>query len=287
MIATTVTTLATPTTLLDGTLPVYPYHPDGFVGTLTADGQQVRVAALVCDRASVIVALSLVGFDTSVGATLSTLWRGTAVPFTPAPAWQDAWREAGGADSLKRGGSSYKQSVARLEGTREVHALALVRDAHLTEGILHPPDLPTPPKPASQAQAHHPDDQDAEEEDDDEDEATQEQPGASLPAPGGSQQPVWVPRYILGNWDERTPARRVFQGHLAALRVPLLYRHDTHPEWPAMWADALWARGLAQELITPLSAALGLRAWRLSGTLPAWGTLVGTGAREGWLPWRD
>jgi hypothetical protein len=27
-------------TLLDGTLPLRPFHPDGFVGSLQADGQQ-------------------------------------------------------------------------------------------------------------------------------------------------------------------------------------------------------------------------------------------------------
>src|SRR5436190_24313225 len=52
--------------LLDGTLPLRPFHPDGFVGTMQADGQEVRVAALACDETRV-VALSLVGFDTSIG----------------------------------------------------------------------------------------------------------------------------------------------------------------------------------------------------------------------------
>ncbi len=33
-------------TVLDGTWPLRPFHPDGFVGTLQADGQQVRVSAL-------------------------------------------------------------------------------------------------------------------------------------------------------------------------------------------------------------------------------------------------
>ena len=70
-------------TLLDGTLPVRPFHPDGFVGSLQADGQQVRVAALACDDERVI-ALSLVGFDTSIGVVLARLWSSTAVPFEPA-----------------------------------------------------------------------------------------------------------------------------------------------------------------------------------------------------------
>src|SRR5690349_18122732 len=77
-------------TLLDGTLPLRPFHPDGFVGTLSADGQQVRVAALASDG-NHIVALSLVGFDTSIGVMLARLWSSTPVPFEPAQEWQADW----------------------------------------------------------------------------------------------------------------------------------------------------------------------------------------------------
>src|SRR5512142_3299496 len=125
-------------TPLDGTLPVRPFHPEGFVGSLQADGQQVRVAALACDEERVI-ALSLVGFDTSIGVVLARLWSSTAVLFEPAPNWQEAWQ---GPAQLKRSSERYKQCVAHLEGTREVHAMPLLRSAHLTEGILHPPDVP-------------------------------------------------------------------------------------------------------------------------------------------------
>src|SRR5947209_16471131 len=94
-------------TLLDGTFPVRPFHPDGFVGSLQADGQQVRVAALACDGERVI-ALSLVGFDTSIGVVLARLWSSTAVPFVPAMEWREAWQ---GPEQLKRSGEHYKQNV--------------------------------------------------------------------------------------------------------------------------------------------------------------------------------
>ena len=139
------TTAAMTTTLLDGTLPLRPFHPNGFVGTLQADGQQVRVAALACDDERVI-ALSLVGFDTSIGVVLARLWSSTAVPFAPTSSMQANWN---GPELLKRSSEHYKQSMAHLEGTREVHALALLRSAHLTEGILHPPDLPEMREPPS------------------------------------------------------------------------------------------------------------------------------------------
>src|SRR6266516_5936696 len=172
--------------LLDGTLPVRHFHPDGFVGSLQADGQQVRVAALACDDERMI-ALSLVGFDTSIGVVLARLWRSTAVPFEPAIALQEEWSGPG---QLKRSSERYKQCVAHLEGTREVHALALLRTAHLTEGILHPPDLPEMREQPSAV--------------------TAEQEQAVAPSPKQVKPPVWVPRYVLGNWDESGPNRQSF-----------------------------------------------------------------------------
>jgi hypothetical protein len=249
-------------TLLDGTLPVRPFHPDGFVGSLQADGQQVRVAALACDDERVI-ALSLVGFDTSIGVVLARLWSSTAVPFEPATTLQEEWSGPG---QLKRSSERYKQSVAHLEGTREVHALALLRTAHLTEGILHPPDLPDMGEQSSAT--------------------TVEQERESALSSKQAKPPLWIPRYVLGNWDESGPNKQSFLGHLYALRVLFLHRHDEHPEWPDVWAMALWERGLESELITPMSA-IGMRAWRLSGDLMAWSSLVGAGVREGWLPWRE
>src|SRR5205085_6214921 len=204
--------------------------------------------------------------DTSIGVVFSRLWSSIAVSFTPAFNWQDEWR---GPEQLQRSGERYKQCVAHLEGTREVHALALVRTAHLTEGILHPPDLPEMQKQSDTT------------------EQEQEQTPASRPFYAGKQAkpPVWVPRYVLGNWDEAGPNQQSFLGHLYALRVLFLHRHAEHPEWPDVWAMALWERGLESELITPMTA-IGMRTWRLSDDLMAWSTLVGPGVREGWLPRR-
>lgn len=255
--------------VLDGTLPVYPFHPDGFVGTLQADGQQVRVAALACQGRHVVV-LSLVGFDTSIGVVLSRLWSLTAVSFLPAPAWTTEWS---GPEQLARGAEHYKQCVAHLDGTREVHALAFLRTAHLTEGILHPPDLPQEEKVVEDAIQQQQTKRRHEQPEQHEQQAQQPKP------------PKWVPRYILSNWNEIGPHRQSFLGHLYALRVLFLHRHLEHPEWPEQWADALWDRGCTAGLITPLDA-LGLRGWKLSGDLTAWSKLVGAGVREGWLPWQ-
>ncbi len=267
-------------TLLDGTLPVRPFHPDGFVGTVEADGQRVRVAALACEQ-TMPVLLSLVGFDTSVGAVLAQLWSMHEVSFVPASVWQDDWP---GPERLARGSDRYKQAVARLEGTREVHALALLRSAHLTEGILHPPDLPAPATSSSDVQEAG---EGGQEKGVERYRSVSATPSSSPSSPTTqSAPPKWVSRYVLGNWNETGPARTSFLGHLYALRIPVLHHHASHPEWPAAWAEVLWERGLAHELITPM-AALGLHAWKLSGDLLAWSALVGSGVREGWLPWRE
>jgi len=253
---------------LDGSPLVLPYHSDGFVGHLEADGQQVKVAAIACDGERVVM-LSLVGYDTSVGVMLGRLWGGTKVEFHPAFAWADEWR---GTAQVQRAGGSYRTVGGELSGVREVHVLALLRAASIREGILNPPELPEPPKPEAAEKTG--DEQDASPA------PAEPEPGNAKPAP-----PPWVTRYILGNWHEGGPNRRAFQGHLAALRIPILYRHDRHPEWPPSWADALWERGLEASLIAPIDT-LGLRAWRLSGDLLTWSQLVGAGVREDWLPWR-
>src|SRR5947207_10850776 len=166
------------TGLLDGTLPLRPFHPEGFVGTMQADGQQVRVAALACDEARV-VALSLVGFDTSIGVVFSRLWSSTTVPFAPAFNWLEEWH---GPEQLQRGGERYKQCVAHLEGTREVHALALLRTAHLTEGILHPPDLPDMGEQSSPTMV--------------------EQEQRTALCSKHQKPPLGIPRNVMGTWDE-------------------------------------------------------------------------------------
>ena len=93
-------------------------------------------------------------------------------------------------------------------------------------------------------------------------------------------------RFVLGNWDEPTPHQRSFLGTLYGLRVLFLHRDAAHPDWPTLWAGELWQRGLVRDLIEPLPHALGMKGWKLSGNLEAWGRLVGLGVRDGWLPWQ-
>ena len=252
--------------VLDGSPLVLPYHPDGFVGVLEADGQQVKVAALACDGPTLVM-LSLVGYDTSIGVMLGRLWGGTKVEFQPAFAWADEWR---GTAQVQRASSSYRTAGGQLAGVREVHVLALLRAASIREGVLNPPELPEPPK-TPEGDAGETPTADA-----------PPAPASPVPEQAASKPPPWVTRYLLSNWQDSGPNRRAFQGHLAAMRIPILYRHDAHPQWP----DALWEHGLDATLIAEISA-LGVRAWRLSGDLLAWGRLVGAGVRQGWLPWRD
>ena len=124
--------------ILTGTLPIRPYHPTQFFGTIKADGQLPKVAALACHHQEV-VAISLVGYDTSVSAALARLWQREQLAFEPDPAID--WH---GPQQLGRRQENYKQFHATLPGTKEVHVLALPVSANIAEGMLHPPDIPKP-----------------------------------------------------------------------------------------------------------------------------------------------
>src|SRR5947208_15504599 len=66
-------------TLLTGSWPVRT-HANRFYGTVKADGQHPRVAGLVCADGDV-VAISLVGYETSTIAVLASLLLREALPF--------------------------------------------------------------------------------------------------------------------------------------------------------------------------------------------------------------
>lgn len=232
------------TAVLGGTWPVQ-MHADRFFGTIKVDGQHPRVAALVCHDGDAL-ALSLVGYDTSVSAALATLWNRETVVFQP-----DEGVSWHGPRTLRRRADPYKQYTVQLEGTKEMHYIALPSTANIAEGILHPPDLPT--------------------QDEDGKETTK----------------IDRTRFVLGNWDEETPNARSFLGTLYGMRALFLHKDDKHPDWPGIWARELWQRGMTRKLIQPLKYTLGIKAWMLSDNLVAWGKLIGDGTREGWLPWRD
>ncbi len=232
-----------------GTLPIRPYHPTQFFGTIKADGQLPKVAALASHHQEV-VAISLVGYDTSVSAALARLWQREQLAFEPDPVID--WR---GPEQLGRRQEHYKQFHTTLPGTKEVHILALPVSAHIAEGMLHPPDVPKP---------------------------KQEQESSSTPIQAAH---VDRTRFVLGNWEEDTPHIRSFLGHLHAMRVIFLHRHEK-PALVEIWASQLWRQGLTSDLITPLQA-LGIKAWKLSGDLTLWSHLISEGVRSGWLPWRN
>src|SRR5437762_12548266 len=105
-------------TLLTGSWPVRT-HANRFYGTVKADGQHPRVAGLVCEDGEV-VAISLVGYETSTSAALSSLWLREAVPFLVG---EDVnWK---GPRSLHRKPVGYKQFSTQLANTNEVHYIAL------------------------------------------------------------------------------------------------------------------------------------------------------------------
>ncbi len=238
---------------LSGTLPVRAFCPDGFFGVIQVDGQVARVAALATVEGKLLLA-SLVGFDTTVSATLAQLWQGKQVFFTPRTGV--AWS---GPQMLTRRKESYKQFATKLAGTNEVHIVALSLDAHISEGLLTPPAMASADDGKKSNQANP-------------------TPASTFPAGGA--------RFVLGNWDEDEPHQRAFLANLYAMRVILLHHRDPrHPDRVDLWARELWTRGLTRSLVVPVEA-LGIKAWMLAGTTVQWNQLIGQGVREGWLPWR-
>ena len=117
-----------------------------------------------------------------------------------------------GPRSLKRRPESYKQFSVTLEGTKEVHSIALPASAHIAEGILHPPDLPSPPKQGKIEAAD-----------------AQKRPMAPPPSPSTT---VDRTRFVLGNWNEEYPHERSFLGTLYGMRVLFLHKDEEYPSGP-------------------------------------------------------
>lgn len=259
---------------LSGTLPVRPFHPEGFFGQVTADGQHARVSALACYEGKPIF-LSLVGHDVSVSAAFATLWSNHSLAFEPGEG--TIWD---GPTMLSRRNESYKQVASALPGTREIHGMALSIFAHIAEGLLHLPAMRPPETPEERAARLN--QQRAEKKTTEAEDAA-----SSSPTPPAKKEavPQGGPRCVLGNWDEDTPHQRSFLANLYAMRVIFLQRDANHPELVDQWASALWEQGLCRHLIEPLPA-LGVKAWMLTGTTTTWNDLVRDGLRQGWLPWR-
>ncbi|HLV99416.1 MAG TPA: hypothetical protein VKT82_12150 [Ktedonobacterales bacterium] len=188
--------------ILSGTQPVTSFG-DRLYGTLEADGQQPKVAALATTREGEVLVLAVVGFDTSIAAALAKLHAGKGLVFQPGT--EVLWT---GTAKLARLGSPYKQPKPKLlPGTRERHGVTFSRLTDIGYGLLHPPSIPNPKLRELAAQQGV------------------AQPAKSVPA---------TPRYVLGNWHEETPERGAFLGHLRALRVIHL------PAWAdALWRAGL------------------------------------------------
>ncbi len=236
---------------LSGSLPLRPFGSKPYGITKIADGQEARVAALVCDVEGQVIFLSLVGSDNTLAATTALLFLGErekVVKFVPDP--ETNWT---GATTLPRCLGSANRFTASLLGTREKNYLVLAQAANIQQGLLFPLPPPEDPKPDQETDQRSP-------------VAVKQDKQEAAAAP--------VPRFVLGNQWEASPSRNVFLGHLRVLRV-------THaPEW----ADLLWVMGLARKLVVPVASALGVACWRIDSDLRRWEHFLSEGVREGWLP---
>ncbi|HEU4329457.1 MAG TPA: hypothetical protein VFS21_40340 [Roseiflexaceae bacterium] len=235
------------------------FDPAGFVGTLRADGQTMRVSALACTDAGQLALISLIGYETSVDAAMGRLIKCERLHFSPAdPAWN-------GPTELTISRASYWMWRAALTGTREHQGVLIVRYASIQHGLQHPPAPPAlsaeEVKRQQELRAENPlaliDET-----------LRQMRSGKNLP----ESQP---PRIVLADPVALAPTPAAFFGHLRGLRVVCL---------PSVaWVDYLWQTGCYDGLIVPLHSA-GIRAWWLDGHPERWNALISEGVRLGCLP---
>jgi len=255
--------------IFDGTLPILPFDQrrEEFLGSVSgASGTSPQVLALAAEADGTLVYLNVVGYQTACSAHFARLWQGEPLSFQPAPGLR-----VGVPSMLSRSKDwSYQEIGGPLKDTPYVNAMGLTRQANIGYGMKVPPIFPMESAAVCTVVA-----------DEDTDEATPApaQPVSTVNLKGA------LPRFVFGNAHESTPAAAGFHGHLRALRVVRLYdtRSPIHTHCTQIWLDQLWLHGLEQQLIIPI-AAIGIRAWRISGDLLAWADLVHAGLAGGWLP---
>lgn len=215
--------------ILIGSPHIRPFA-SAFVGSITADGQTARVAALALTTQGKVALLSMVASDTTASAAAARLFKGEQLLFAAAEGthWEGA-NLLGRLDAV-----SYRQITAAVPHTREKHYLVIPHTADIGEGIVRPDAIESPS-------------------------------GVGETTTPKLERP---PRFIFANHDEPAPNARAFLGHLRALRVVFLPH----------WADALWAEGLAADLIAPLPA-LGIAAWQIASDQARWHALVSEAVR--------
>lgn len=222
--------------------PVLPMLPDRFVGVVTADGQEARVASIVCQPEGGVALLNLAGAETTAMAIAMNLVRVESneqkaakqkVVFTPAPDFD--W--PGPTTLLRVTGASYKILKASIVNTKERNLLLLAQTGNIGAGVRDP--IPIPPDPTAK-----PD-------------------GRPISGPAAQTPVEPPPRFIFANHDQARPDHLAFLGHLRALRIPT----------PLHWGPLLWEDGLAAGLIAPL-LALGVRGWQITPSHQPWAELV-------------
>jgi hypothetical protein len=155
-----------------------------FVGSIAADGQTTRVAAIALNVQGKAVLLNLVASDTTLSATTARFFKGEQLLFQIAEGltWS-APNLFSRADAV-----SYRQIKAAIPNTREKNFLVIPHTADIGEGLTRP------------------------------DAIDMRSPGAT-PAADTAARPA---RYVFANPGETAPNARAFLGHLRALRVVFL-----------------------------------------------------------------
>src|SRR5262245_13046749 len=178
--------------------PVVPMLPDRFVGVVTADGQEARVAAIVCQREGGVALLNLVGAETTAMAVAMNLVRmesneqkaaNQKVVFTPAADLD--W--PGPTMLLRITAVNHNILKAPIVNTKERNLLLLPQTGNISSVLRDP--IPIPLSPDAKPDRR--------------------------PMPGtAAQAPVEPPpRFIFAIHGQACPDALAFLGHLRALQL--------------------------------------------------------------------
>lgn len=169
--------------VLIGSAQVRPFTTE-FVGSISADGQNSRVAAIAVTPEGKLALLNLVANDTTISAATARFFKGEPLQFVVAEGLRwEAPTLFGRAEQV-----SYRQIKAAVPHTREKNCLLIPHTADIGEGLVCPEAIEIVA------------------------------PGAESP----TVKAIRPPRYLFANHDEMAPNPRAFLGHLRALRVVFL-----------------------------------------------------------------
>ncbi len=242
-----------PTTAIDSDPPL-PFT-DEEIGSAAHEKHMPSVRAIAVDPDRGLVLLNLIGADISVSAVIMELLRSksTGVGFMPTLFARQSTNIPTQL-TIQHGirYTTFRSALATPSGSiSQKNWCLLIATANIAESRRRAPLIPTqllPPPPLTTAET-----------------------APAVPADTPPAAPP--PHYVIGAATATSPDPHALLGHLRAIGVVAA----------DAWAEPMRDLAIAQQLITPMSAA-GVNCWRIDGDLVRWVELVTHGIQVGRFP---